>query len=57
MRRRLEDVGVNVTLSVQEGKEHSFDYEPDAETIHGKELFDSVDEFLREHLEKARLSN
>jgi len=55
MRRRLEDVGVSVTLSVQEGKEHSFDYEPDAEADHGKELFDSVDEFLKEHLEKARI--
>jgi acetyl esterase/lipase len=54
MHRLLKEAGVDVRLSVQEGKEHSFDYEPDAETIHGPRLFDSIVEFLKEHLENAR---
>jgi len=54
MHRLLKNAGVDVTLSVQEGKEHSFDYEPDAETIYGSRLFDSIGEFLKEHLEEAR---
>jgi len=54
MYRLLKNAGVDVTLSVQEGKEHSFDYEPDVETIYGSLLFDSIGEFLKEHLEEAR---
>ena len=54
MHKLLEKAGVETTLSVQEGFEHSFDYEPDAEAVHGSRLFDSVGEFLKEHLEKAR---
>jgi acetyl esterase/lipase len=54
MHRLLQEAGVDVRLSVEEGKEHSFDYEPDAETVHGPKLFDSIDKFLKEHLENAR---
>jgi acetyl esterase/lipase len=52
--RLFKNAGIDVTLSVEEGKEHSFDYEPDAEAVHGTGLFDSIVEFLKEHLENAR---
>jgi acetyl esterase/lipase len=54
MHRLLENAGIDVTLRVEEGKEHSFDYEPDAEFVHGPRLFDAIGEFLRKHLENAR---
>ncbi|KAL0571228.1 hypothetical protein V5O48_010735 [Marasmius crinis-equi] len=41
--------GVPSELVVVEGKEHSFDYDPDAETHH-HDLFDRVASFLDEHL-------
>jgi acetyl esterase/lipase len=54
MHKLLKTAGVDVTLSVLEGEEHSFDYEPTAEAVYGSSLFDSIGEFLKEHLEKAR---
>lgn len=55
MHRLMEEAGVDVRLNVLEDKEHSFDYEEDAEAIYGSGLFDSVGQFLIEHLEKASL--
>lgn len=48
MMKLIESVGTDVKLVPVEGKEHSFDYEPMAEELHGKEhgLFDSIVEFL-----------
>lgn len=42
----LKNAGVPVTFLEFEGKEHSFDYEPEAETILG-EAFDEVAVFLQ----------
>jgi len=53
MRELLESVAVPVRLIEFEGKEHSFDYEPDAEVNHGKE-FDEAAEFLRQWIGKDR---
>jgi hypothetical protein len=50
----LKKAGVYVKLDVVEGEEHSFDYKPEAEAVHGSKTFDSVGQFLREHLERAR---
>ncbi|TFK34732.1 Alpha/Beta hydrolase protein [Crucibulum laeve] len=46
MARLLEEAGVPVKLLVFDGKEHSFDYEPDAMIAHGKE-FDEAVELLK----------
>ncbi|PCH40121.1 alpha/beta-hydrolase [Wolfiporia cocos MD-104 SS10] len=48
----LQKAGVDVSLTIVEGKEHSFDYESDAESIHGVEggLFDTVAASLLERL-------
>lgn len=54
MHRLLEKAGVDVTLNVIEGEEHSFDYKAESEAVYGAELFDSVGQFLKVHLEKAR---
>ncbi|KAF9240276.1 alpha/beta-hydrolase [Melanogaster broomeanus] len=49
MLRMLRENGVDAELLEVEGKEHSFDYEPGAEDLHGV-LFDHVVEFLLKHL-------
>jgi acetyl esterase/lipase len=49
----LEGVGVPVRLIEFEGREHSFDYEPNAEVRHKPE-FDHAGEFLGRWLEKRR---
>lgn len=54
--RLLQDAGVDARLNVIEGKEHSFDYEDDAEALHGEGLFDDVVQFMIGHLEGARKS-
>ena len=46
MQALLEKAGVPVTLLEFEGKEHSFDYEPEAEATLGG-TFDAVADFLR----------
>lgn len=50
MHRLLANAGVDVTLALVAGKEHSFDYEPDAEALHGKEVFDVVAKWVGEQL-------
>lgn len=52
MHRLLSNAGVDSRLTVVEGKEHSFDYEPDAEELHGKDVFDEVVKWLDEQLGK-----
>jgi acetyl esterase/lipase len=57
LRALLENAGVMVILKLVDGKEHSFDYAPDAETVHG-ELFDEAVEFLvRRFLEVLETKN
>lgn len=48
----LQRAGVDVTLQLVEGKEHSFDYAHDAEDLFGGEggLFDAAVGFLAYHL-------
>ncbi|KAF7966186.1 hypothetical protein HWV62_39710 [Athelia sp. TMB] len=48
----LANAGVDAKLQIIEGKEHSFDYEPDAEELHGKEVFDEVARWLEHQLRK-----
>ena len=50
MQALLRKAGVPVVLLEVEGKEHSFDYEPEAETDL-KETFDEVAVFLRRCLQ------
>ncbi|RDX42635.1 alpha/beta-hydrolase [Lentinus brumalis] len=52
MHRLLRDAGVHVELRIVVGKEHSFDYEPDAEEEFGAVggLFDEAMQFLRAHI-------
>ena len=50
MEALLRNAGVPVTLLEFEGKEHSFDYEPEAETILGG-MFNEVADFLQRCLE------
>ncbi|KAK7028854.1 hypothetical protein VNI00_014867 [Paramarasmius palmivorus] len=45
----LQEAGATSELVVVEGKEHSFDYEPNSEDTHG-ELFDRIAQFLDKHL-------
>jgi acetyl esterase/lipase len=52
MQALLKKAGVPVMLHELEGKEHSFDYEPDAETILGG-VFDEVAVFLRRCLQST----
>lgn len=54
MHRLLRDAGVRAELKVVEGKEHSFDYEPDAEQEFGGAggLFDQAMEFLQAHISR-----
>ncbi|EGO24137.1 hypothetical protein SERLADRAFT_470927 [Serpula lacrymans var. lacrymans S7.9] len=49
----LKKAGVEVTMMNVEGKEHSFDYEPNADVIHERE-FDMIVEFLHRQLDKGR---
>jgi acetyl esterase/lipase len=49
LKASLESVGVPVRLMEFEGREHSFDYEPNAEVRHKTE-FDEVGEFLKKWL-------
>lgn len=55
MKALLESVAVPVRLIEFEGKEHSFDYEPDSEARHGNE-FDEALEFLKQWLGDASLA-
>lgn len=50
----LQKAGVDVTLDIIEGEEHSFDYKADAEALYGSRTFDSIGQFLKEHLEKGQ---
>ena len=50
MQALLRNAGVSVKLLEFEGKEHSFDYEPEVETILG-EVFDEVAVFLQRCLQ------
>ena len=52
MQALLKKAGVPVVLLEIEGKEHSFDYEPEVETILGRE-FDEVAVFLRRCLQRT----
>ncbi|KAI0699321.1 alpha/beta-hydrolase [Cerioporus squamosus] len=54
MHRRLRDAGVHAELKIVEGKEHSFDYEPDAEQEFGgaEGLFDQAIDFLKAHISR-----
>ncbi|KAH7925588.1 alpha/beta-hydrolase [Leucogyrophana mollusca] len=51
MQTLLERAGVEVVMLTVDGKEHSFDYAPDAETSYKSE-FDTVVEFLARHLQQ-----
>lgn len=53
MHALLVDAGVPVQLRVVKGKEHSFDYEANAESLHGSTEFDLVLEFLKTWLGRA----
>ncbi|RPD62312.1 alpha/beta-hydrolase [Lentinus tigrinus ALCF2SS1-7] len=54
MHRLLENAGIHAELKIVEGKEHSFDYEPDAEQEFGGAggLFDQALEFLKAHISR-----
>jgi acetyl esterase/lipase len=56
MKALLEGAGVPVRLIEFSGREHSFDYEPDAEVRH-KTQFDEIWEFLKRWLEDGRLAS
>ncbi|KAG6816816.1 hypothetical protein H0H87_002659 [Tephrocybe sp. NHM501043] len=47
--KQLKASGVDVELWEIEGREHSFDYEPEAEELFG-DIFDKVGEFLKTHI-------
>ena len=47
--KRLEAVGVDARLYEIQGKEHSFDYETNAEELFG-DVFDRVGQFLQNHI-------
>ncbi|TFK52322.1 alpha/beta-hydrolase [Heliocybe sulcata] len=46
LHRILQEAGVDVTIKVVDGQEHSFDYQKDAEEKFGATLFDEAVEFL-----------
>lgn len=52
LHRLLQHAGVPCELQIVEGKEHSFDYDPTADTEFGEPggLFDQAVEFLNTHL-------
>lgn len=52
LHRLLTQAGVDAKLQIIEGKEHSFDYEPDAEILHGKDVFDEVASWIEHQLRK-----
>lgn len=55
MRTLLERAGVSVEFDIIEGKEHSFDYEPNAEVMYGSGQFDSMGDFIERCLGRASI--